>query len=187
MADKAPDAQNGGPMPEFVEFTEMWRSGDKAKAKAFLATALRAPSNKKGADPSPPKTAIQAASEECNKIVMHPVSIEIASSLPIDTIEELQSLYRISKNVIASLIVEWNDKGKLPFPLVQWMKEARTLLVELHKSTAGFQEKTALKKMDVAAAVIAASPDLRDDFKVAMIKELEQYELMARKPKVVSL
>jgi hypothetical protein len=187
MSDDDPGAPKNVSLAEFAQWADQWRKGDKAKADKLLAAAKRAVLNSQNDPPSPQGTAIQAASAESQKIVMHPISIEIASSMPIDTMAEMQSLYLITKNVIANLIIEWNEKSKIPHSLPTWMKEARTLLVELHKSTSGFQDKVQLKKMDVAAAVIASSSELKDEFKIAMIKELEQYELLAKKPKVVNL
>lgn len=187
MSDDTPKAENAAALSSFAEWAELWRTGDRTKAVKMLEAAKLPPAPQSPQPQPTSSSALQDASVESNKIVMHPVSIEIATSMPIDTVAEMQSLYHISKNVIANLIIEWNDKGKIPHSLPTWMKEARTILAELHKSTAGFQEKVNLKKMDVAAAVISASSELRDEFKIEMIKELEQMELLAKKPKVVKL
>jgi hypothetical protein len=174
-------------LKDFADWAKGWQAGDKAKADAIIAkmkeVALTSPNHSE----SSKSQAIVESSGESNKIVLHPCTIEIATTAPIDTLTEMQSLYHISKNVLATLIVEWADKGKVPHQLATWMKEARTLVIEIHKMTAGFQDKVTLKKMDFVAAAISQNSELSEQFKLTMIKELEQMELLKRKPKMVKL
>lgn len=171
-------------LKDFSDWAKTWQAGDKEKAAA-LAASIKNAAEKDAKNSN--SRAIMDSSNESSKIVLHPCTIEISTTAPIDTLVEMQSLYHISKNVMATLIVEWAEKGKVPHQLATWMKEARTLVTEIHKMTAGFQDKVTLKKMDFVAAAISQNSELSEQFKLTMIKELEQMEILKRKPKMIKL
>jgi len=187
MTRPAENTQQPKGLKQFADWAESWRAGDDARAAKIIDEVSTPPESQQVDDASSKMQSLVDASKEANTIHMHPVSIEIVTQAPIDTLSEMQSLYHISKNVIANLIMEWYDKGKIPHQLSTWMKEARTVLAEVHKMSAGFQDRVTLKKMDFAIAAIQSNAELRDDFKIQMIKELELAESMARKPKEVKL
>ena len=187
MAEEELVVQTPKALKDFAGWAKDWQAGDKAKADAIIARVKEAAENASSSSERSKAHAIVESSGDANKIVLHPCTIEIATAAPIDTLTEMQSLYHISKNVLATLIVEWADKGKVPHQLATWMKEARTLVTEIHKMTAGFQDKVTLKKMDFVAAAISQNSELSEQFKLTMIKELEQQELLARKPRMVKL
>jgi len=179
MADEEPAALPNVAMKEFADWADEWRSGNKHAPTKIVEVVSEPESESLPAAINSAKKRIVDLADETNRIAIHPVSIDIVSSAPIDTVIEMQMLYHIEKNVIANLIGEWAEKGKIPHQLATWMKEARTTLAEVHKMTDGFQDKVALKKMDLAIATISSNTELRDDFKIRMIKELEQAEMLA--------
>ena len=174
-------------LPAFAEWTAAWKKGDKAAAEQAISKVAGSVEPVPSAQPMSSALSIGEPKDRPNRIELHPVDIALATSAPIDTYAEFQTLYFISKNMVATLLVESEQKGKISHALPTWMKEARTLLSEIHKMSAGFQEKVALKKLDIATAMIASSSELKDKFKIEMIKELEQLERLAKKPKVVNL
>jgi hypothetical protein len=174
-------------LKDFADWAKGWQAGDKVKADAIITKMKEVATSSPNLVESSKAHAIVESFNDSSKIVLHPCTIEIATTSPINTLAEMQSLYHVSKNVMATLIVEWADKGKVPYQLSTWMKEARTIITEIHKMTAGFQDKVTLKKMDFVAAAISQNSELSEQFKLTMIKELEQMELLRRKPKMVKL
>jgi hypothetical protein len=110
------------------------------------------------------------------QITVHPVIIDVVTNAPIDTLQEAQQLYAITKNQTMEMLAASHKKGKIEPQLLGWVKETREQLKTIHGMTAGFQQKMAIKKIDLMAAFINSSSDLRDEFKIQMIKELEQVE-----------
>jgi len=121
------------------------------------------------------------------KILVHPVSIDVVTTAPIDTLSEAQKIYYITLNVTMDILAESHATGKKNPMLLGWMKETREQLKLIHSMTAGFQQKVGLKKIELMAALINSSADLREDFKIRMIKELEQVETAAESPQIMEI
>lgn len=105
-----------------------------------------------------------------------PVSIEIASNAPLDTLAETQALYIISKNIMANILVSSQKKGRIHPLLLGWMRQCESLLKNINGMTEGFQKEVQIKKLELARALIESNSQLGDQFKIRMIKELEIME-----------
>jgi len=121
------------------------------------------------------------------QITVHPVLIDVVTNAPIDTLQEAQQIYAVTKNVAMDMLAESHKKGKTDPQLLGWVKETREQLKLIHSMTSGFQQKVSLKKIELMATFINSSSDLRDEFKIQMIKELEQVEAARELPQPMEI
>lgn len=121
------------------------------------------------------------------QVTVHPVIIDVVTNAPIDTLQEAQQIYAVTKNITMDMLATSDKKGKIEPQLLGWVKETREQLKLIHSMTAGFQQKVSLKKIELMATFINSSADLRDEFKIKMIKELERIEEASEADQVMEI
>ena len=158
--------------PAFADFTEQWKS-----EKALEISVPPIVDNVEPEEVEPDEEEVQEATNAAlAEIHVVPVSIDIASQAPLDTLAEMQQLYIISKNVMATLLkASFNKKKISPF-LLGWMKECESLVKSINGMTEGFQKEVQIKKLELARALIESNSQMGDQLKIRMIRELELME-----------
>ena len=161
--------------PAFADFTEQWKSGKALEISVPPIEDVLEEENEVEPDEEEVMEATNAALAEIHVV---PVSIDIASQAPLDTLAEMQQLYIISKNVMATILKASFSKKKISPFLLGWMKECESLVKSINGMTEGFQKEVQIKKLELARALIESNSQMGDQLKIRMIRELELMEVV---------
>jgi hypothetical protein len=160
----------------FVDFAEQWKAGKALEISVPPIEELIADTEDE-VEPDEEEV-MEATNAALAEIHIIPVSIDIASQAPLDTLAEMQTLYVISKNVMATILKASFTKKKISPFLLGWMKECESLVKSINGMTEGFQKEVQIKKLELARALIESNSQMGDQLKIRMIRELELMEVV---------